>query len=162
MSPDQLRMESPDGIATSVPQLRLLVPPDPKEAQAVRGRVASFIRGLGVPEDALFDVVTVIGEAFANVVQHAGTREAIELTTWLEDGTRLLTRIVDRGHGFDASPATLAPQGPADTFSERGRGIWIMNQCADLISVDSIPGLGTAVVFAREIGKGPAAANRNG
>ena len=161
MSPDEVRIDNPDGTASSVPQLRLLVPPDPREAQAVRSRIAAFVRSLGIPDDTLFDVVTVIGEAFANVVQHAETRDAIELTTWLEDGTRLLTRIVDRGRGFATSPDAHAPEAPADALAESGRGMWIMNQCADMISVDSIPGLGTAIVFARDLRRGPAAANRN-
>lgn len=155
---EEFRIDGPDGIATSVPQLRLLVPPDPKEARAVRDRIAAFVHDLGVPEEAAYDVVTVIGEAFANVIQHAETRDAVELTTWLEDGTRLLTRIVDRGRGF----ANVAQGGgvrmPADALAESGRGLWIMNQCADMISVDSIPGLGTAIVFSRDLRKGPAAA----
>ncbi len=141
----------------SVPQLRLLVPPDPREAGAVRGRIAAFVQALGVSDDALYDVITIIGEAFANVVQHAETREAIELTTWIEDGTRILTRIVDRGRGFAESPGGGdVSAAPADALAESGRGIWIMNQCADSISVDSIPGLGTAVVFSRELRRGPA------
>jgi len=158
MSPDEVRIDGPDGIATSVPQLRLLVPPDPKEARAVRGRIAAFVQGLGVPDEALFDVVAVIGEAFANIVQHAQTRDAIELTTWLEDGTRIVARIVDRGRGFATPSGGDLAAAPADALSECGRGMWIMNQCADMISVDSIPGLGTAIVFARDVRKGPAVA----
>ena len=162
MRPEEVTLEGPDGIATTVPQLRLLVPPDPKEAQAVRGRIAAFARGLGVCEEALHDFVTVIGEAFANVVQHARTRDAIELTTWLEDDGRLLARIVDRGCGFANREPQLTREAPTDAFAESGRGMWIMNACSDMLSVDSLPGLGTAIVFARHSRGGPVAASRNG
>jgi anti-sigma regulatory factor (Ser/Thr protein kinase) len=154
-------VKGPDGIATTVPQLRLLVPPDPKEARAVRERIAAFVRDLGVDEEALHDIVTVIGEAFANVVQHASTREPIELTTWLEDGTRLLARIVDRGRGFPSADAARPTEAPDDALAERGRGMWIMSSCSDMLSVDSLPGLGTAIVFARNVRGGPSRASRN-
>ena len=134
-----------------MPRLRLLVPPDPREAQAVRRRITAFVRGLGVADDVLYDVVTVIGEAFANVVQHARTREAIELTAWLEDDCRLVTRIVDRGQGFTVSAEDLGTN-PAQALAECGRGMWIMNRCCDTFAVESIPGLGTAIVFAHNLG----------
>jgi len=154
-------VEGQDGIATALPQLRLLVPPDPKEARAVRGRIAAFVRGLGISEDALLDFVTVVGEAFANVVQHAQTREAIELTMWFEDGTRLLARIVDRGCGFASEDAARPPDPPSDDLAEGGRGMWIMRSCSTMFSVDSLPGLGTAIVFAREVNGGSPPASRN-
>jgi len=161
MDLNEVAVERQHGIATTVPQLRLLVPPDPKEARAVRDRIATFVRGLGVSEDALHDFVTVIGEAFANVVQHAETREAIELTTWLEDGSRLLARIVDRGRGFPSEDAARPPDPPSNELAECGRGMWIMRSCSTMFSVESLPGLGTAIVFARDVHGGSPSASRN-
>jgi anti-sigma regulatory factor (Ser/Thr protein kinase) len=111
-------------------------------------------------EDALQDVLTVIGEAFANAVQHAQTLEPIELTAWLEDN-RFLARIVDRGSGFAEGVEPQAPRHPAEELAECGRGMWIMNSCADSLSVESLPGIGTAIVFARSVRGGPNATGRN-
>lgn len=157
MSLEKELAAGPEGTATAVPQLRLLVPPDPREARAVRDRVASFSRTLGMGEDALQDVLTVIGEAFANAVQHARTREPIELTAWFEDDSRFLASIVDHGRGFaDGSDAR-----PAEVLAECGRGMWIMNSCSDSLSVESLPGVGTAIVFARTVRGGSKATRRN-
>jgi anti-sigma regulatory factor (Ser/Thr protein kinase) len=145
-----------------VPLLRLLVPPDPKEARAVRQRVAAFTRTLGIDDEALADVVTTIGEAFANAVQHAHTRDSIELTAWLADDGRLCGRIVDRGCGFAPVPVTELPARPVETTAECGRGLWIMSSCTDSFSIESLPDVGTAIVFARQIRGGSKAPNRNG
>jgi anti-sigma regulatory factor (Ser/Thr protein kinase) len=108
----------------------------------------------------LFDIVTAVGEAFANAVQHAHTADTIELTAWLDAEGKLLTRVVDRGCGF--APDPQGPHRQSESFAENGRGMWIMNACADVLSVDSLPGLGTAIVFARDLRRGGAAASRNG
>ena len=162
MSPKEEFVASPDGSATAVPQLRLLVPPDPKEARAVRERVAAFTRTLGVDDEALSDIVTTIGEAFANAVQHAHTNDAIELTAWLDDEGRLCARIVDRGRGFSPVSVAEVPTGPAEVMAECGRGIGIMTSCTDSFSIESLPDVGTAIVFARRVRGGPKAPNRNG
>jgi anti-sigma regulatory factor (Ser/Thr protein kinase) len=162
MSLEEEFVASRDGSATAVPQLRLLVPPDPKEARAVRERVAAFTRTLGIDEEALADVVTTIGEAFANAIQHADTHDSIEVTAWLDDDGRLCARIVDRGRGFAPVPVTEAPYRAADAMAECGRGMWIMNSCSDSFSIESLPDVGTAIVFARRIREGSKAPNRNG
>ena len=162
MSLEEEFARSYDGLATALPQLRLLVPPDPREARAVRERVAAFGHALGLEDDPLNDVLTVIGEAFANAVQHARSRDPIELTAWLEDDGRFLARIVDRGSGFAEGCDVRAPEGPAEVLAEGGRGMWIMNSCSDAFSVESLPGVGTAIVFARQVLGGSKATNRNG
>ncbi len=134
-----------------MPQLRLLIPPDPKEARAVRERVSAFVRALQIDDDALADIVTTIGEAFANAVQHAHTQDAIELTAWLDDDGRLCVRIVDRGRGFLPVPVTEVPTVAAEVMAECGRGMWIMNSCSDSFSIESLPDVGTAIVFSRQV-----------
>jgi len=127
-------------------QLRLFVPPDPKLGGYVRRELIAFaeLQGIGKPEVA--DFVAAIGEALANAIEHAHTREPIEISAWLLGEDRLFASVRDRGVGF-------APSGPdrslalPDAYAERGRGLPIMRRYSDLFSIRSAPGEGTRITL---------------
>jgi anti-sigma regulatory factor (Ser/Thr protein kinase) len=87
--------------------------------------------------------VTAIGEAFANAIEHAGVTEPVEISVEQRD-ERLVATIRDHGRGIDTSciSATLPP-----ATTERGRGIPLMRQCSDSMSIQNPSDGGTLVVL---------------
>jgi anti-sigma regulatory factor (Ser/Thr protein kinase) len=87
--------------------------------------------------------ITAIGEAFANAIEHAGGTADVEIAIERRD-THLVATIRDHGRGIDASciSATL----PSVT-TERGRGIPLMRQCSDSMSIQNPSDGGTLVVL---------------
>ena len=128
-------------------RLRLRFPPDARYGKFVRDRLTSFAENYALPGPDLREFITAIGEALANAVEHAKTKDAIEISAWFIHGNLLMATVVDTGIGFAMPP----PAGPAlpPPDSERGRGLPIMKSCSDLFSVRSKPGTGTAVILGR-------------
>jgi len=112
-------------------------------AQEVRATVAAFAKLQGVRSRDLESLIFAVGEALANAIEHAGGDE-IEVRCTVEDGL-LQVSIVDSGRGFAAVPEKRVPL--PDLFSERGRGIPIMQRCTDVFQVRNLPGGGTEVVL---------------
>ncbi len=139
--------------------LRLRVPPDARYGKYVRERLMSFANTYELPEADLREFMIAVGEALANAIEHAQSREAIEVATWFLDGDKLVATVVDTGIGF--APPDV-PAGPAlpPTDSERGRGLPIMQSCTDVFTVRSRPGKGTAVVLGRYLRGGRRAEQR--
>jgi anti-sigma regulatory factor (Ser/Thr protein kinase) len=128
------------------PTLHVRIPPDPRYAQTVRGALAAFASLHGVEEVDQAALVSAVGEALANAIEH-GTPEAdIEVTVEI-DPHLVSARVVDNGCGFGATPIGFAPL--PEGYTERGRGIPIMQRSVDLCAVESLPGLGTTVTLGR-------------
>jgi stage II sporulation protein AB (anti-sigma F factor) len=130
-------------------RLRLRVPPDPQFGRYVREQIMAFSVALDVPDDDLSDFLSAVGEALANAIEHSGEREAIEVSVWLAGTDQLVATVVDRGVGFEPTASAVTEPRLPDDLCERGRGIPIMRTCADLFSIRSAPGRGTAVTIAR-------------
>jgi len=128
-------------------RLRLRFPPDARYGKFVRERLTSFAETYALPDPDLREFIAAVGEALANAVEHANTRDAIEISAWFIHGSLLMATVVDTGIGFAMPP----PAGPAlpPPDSERGRGLPIMKSCSDLFAVRSKPGKGTAVILGR-------------
>jgi anti-sigma regulatory factor (Ser/Thr protein kinase) len=127
-------------------QLRLCVLPDPKAGVYVRQAIIAFAESEGIPDDEIGDFVSAIGEALANAIEHSHTHEPIEITAWTLGNDRLFASVRDRGVGFSVSERTAKPVLP-EGFAERGRGLPIMRQYADVFSVRTAPGQGTRVTL---------------
>ncbi len=132
-------------------QLRLSVPPDPRLGAYVRQELLTFAEANGIGDADLTDFMTAVGEALANAIEHAHSIEPIEVTAWLLDD-RLFAAVRDHGVGFPVNDRSLAKALP-DAFAERGRGLPIMQRCADLCSVRSIPGEGTRVTLGLQVNR---------
>ncbi len=116
----------------ALPRAALSVP-------VIRRLVGDALRGLGVSEDCVDDVLVAASEACTNVVQHARASGEYEVTGHVDDGVCLLT-ITDWGRGLRAAPAE-----ERDALAESGRGIKIMRALVDDLDIDSSPDRGTVV-----------------
>jgi anti-sigma regulatory factor (Ser/Thr protein kinase) len=136
----EIRSTSPDA------QLRLSVPPNPRIGVYVRREVLGFAQNHGISGDNVIDFVAAIGEALANAIEHARTEDPIEITAWLLGEDRLFASVADNGIGFSPAERTVSSVLP-EPYAERGRGLPIMRECADVFSVRSAPGQGTRVTL---------------
>jgi anti-sigma regulatory factor (Ser/Thr protein kinase) len=132
-------------------QLRLSVPPDPRLGAYVRQELLTFAAVNGIRDEDVCDFMTAIGEALANAIEHAHTLEPIEVVAWLLDD-RLFAAVRDHGVGFPMTDRSVAKPLP-DAFSERGRGLPIMQRCADVCTVRSAPGEGTRVTLGLHVNR---------
>lgn len=129
------------------PSLRLRVDPTAANGRIVRKRLAAFVASHKIDQDDAIAIVTAIGEAVANAIEHADSVEPIEIDCRLEAPDRLITTVIDAGRGFEPEKAAAA-QLPKQE-DERGRGLPIMRHCSDIFAVRSRPGMGTAVVLVK-------------
>lgn len=120
----------------------------PRETLSIpvmRRVLGDTLRGLGVSEACVADILVAISEACTNVVQHADSTSRYEVTAGIEAG-RCVLKVVDRGQGFDAvSEKKVRPD------SESGRGIKIMKALVDDVSFDSRPESGTVVYLQKQL-----------
>jgi anti-sigma regulatory factor (Ser/Thr protein kinase) len=124
--------------------LDLEVPAVASSLRAIRVAVRRWLAGTpAAPEDAA-DVLTAIGEAGSNAVEHAyGPQQGrIRLRLELEGPDVVVATIRDTGTWRE-------PRG-----TNRGRGIRLMEQTSDRVDIDSGPE-GTEVVIRRRLGTGP-------
>ena len=101
---------------------------DPAEIAEVRAVVRDIAVRNGFPERA-GDLVLALDEAIANAQEHG--RPPIEVTAWV-DG-RLVVVVGDVGGGFDR--ARVWSTHPPPPLGRRGRGLWIIRQLTDLVSI---------------------------
>jgi serine/threonine-protein kinase RsbW len=111
----------------------------------IRRVLGETLRGLGVSEACIADILVAISEACTNVVQHAESTSRYEVTVGIEAGHCVL-KVVDRGQGFDGESEKRVR---AD--SESGRGIKIMKALVDEVSFDSRPDSGTVVYLQKRL-----------
>jgi anti-sigma regulatory factor (Ser/Thr protein kinase) len=127
-------------------ELRLSVPPDPRQGLIVRREVLAFAERHNILGEDVIDFVAAIGEALANAIEHARTNEPIEVAMWLLGTDRLFASVTDKGVGFSPNDRPLDSLLP-DAYAERGRGLPIMRRCVDIFNVRSAPGQGTHVTL---------------
>lgn len=121
-------------------KLSLAMPREALSVPVIRRVVGDALRGLGVAEDCVADVLVAASEACTNVVQHARAGAEFEVAGWVDHGSCVL-RIKDWGRG----PRRPAPRTELGDLSESGRGIRIMRALVDDLSIDAGPDRGTVV-----------------
>ena len=130
--------------------LKVRIPPNARFGKNVRDEVVHFANRHHINRQELDEFIFAIGEALANAIEHSRTEDVIEVRCQIEPD-KITATIIDSGTGFQpAPPEALALP---DAMSERGRGLPIMRECADIFAVHSIPGKGTAVVLGRYLHK---------
>jgi serine/threonine-protein kinase RsbW len=111
----------------------------------IRRILGDTLRGLGVSEGCIADILVAISEACTNVVQHADSTSRYEVIVGI-DGGQCVLKVIDRGQGFDGrSDENVHPD------SESGRGIKIMKALVDDVSFDSRPDSGTVVYLQKRL-----------
>ncbi len=113
--------------------MQLLISADPAELSAVRARIRALAVESGF-SDRAGDLALAMDELVANAQEHG--EPPIEITAWV-DG-RLIVEVKDHGEGFDHR--RVWESHPPDPNGRRGRGLWIVRQLVDVVSVRSEDG----------------------
>ncbi|MEO3825667.1 ATP-binding protein [Actinomadura sp. B10D3] len=116
----------------------LALPRDVRSIPVVRRVVGDALRGMGVAEGCVDDLLVAVSEACTNVVQHVRTTGGYEVTGHVHAGMGQF-KITDGGRGPRPAPEDRG------VLSESGRGIRIMRALVDDLDIDSAPDRGTVV-----------------
>jgi anti-sigma regulatory factor (Ser/Thr protein kinase) len=111
------------------PALEMRLSGHPGEQATLRAEVDGLAAAQGLSERSA-DVVLALEELIANAQEHGAP--PVEVTAW-GDG-RMVIEVTDGG-SMRSAPA--APARPPTSDQDRGRGLWIVSQLADHLSVAS-------------------------
>ena len=124
----------------------------------MRRVLGDTLRGLGVDEESVYDLLLAATEACTNVLQHSGreVRGYAVVTSLGAVGCQV--EVADEGVGAvlrEAGPRELSapagPETPVAQLPESGRGLAVMRACVDNVTLDSSPGRGTVVILRKHI-----------
>ena len=140
----------------------------------MRQVLGDTLRGIGLNDESVTDILLAATEACTNVVLHAGQSAAAYTVAATVDDGACRVEVTDAGRGCRAPrvkrrrsrSAHGAPEGaPLEREShdhgglaESGRGFAIMSACVDEVTLRSAPGQGTRVVLDKRIAWNPALA----
>ncbi|WP_344586221.1 ATP-binding protein [Actinomadura vinacea] len=126
----------------------LALPREALSIPVIRRVLGDALRGLGVAEDCVADILVAASEACTNALQHAPATGDFELAGRVDDDICVL-KITDWGRGLRKAPPPAASE-PAD-LAESGRGLRIMRALVDDFSIDSAPERGTVVQLRKRL-----------
>ena len=122
----------------------------------MRRVLGDTLRGLGVDEESVYDLLLAATEACTNVLQHGGreVRQYAVITSLGAVGCQV--EVADEGIGAAPRPTRwrrrpAGPQPPIARLPESGRGLAVMRACVDNVSLDTSPGRGTVVTLRKHI-----------
>jgi anti-sigma regulatory factor (Ser/Thr protein kinase) len=126
---------------TGYSELRLNRPARREAAKPMRHAVAAFLSAVGYSDGAIADdILTAVGEALANAVEHAYEGAPcgdVELLAHLESDRTLRVDVIDRGRFIERGDRP-----------GRGFGLRIVAAIADTVSVQTDGGTKVHMVFA--------------
>jgi serine/threonine-protein kinase RsbW len=137
----------------------LALPREALSIPVIRRVLGDALRGLGVSEDCVADILLATCEACTNVVKHARETARYEVLTSIDDDKCVL-KIVEMGRGPDEFPVEFLDEervahgsqaAPSRLEAESGRGIKIMRALVDDVSFDSEPEHGTIVYLQKRL-----------
>ena len=132
----------------------------------MRQVLGDTLRGVGVNEDSVSDILLAATEACTNVVLHAGHSAAAFTVAATVDGAACRVEVTDAGRGCRAPrgvrrrglraravPEAAPPEHESadHALAESGRGFAIMSACVDEVTLRTAPGRGTRVVLDKRI-----------
>jgi serine phosphatase RsbU (regulator of sigma subunit)/anti-sigma regulatory factor (Ser/Thr protein kinase) len=117
-------------------RLKLRLPALPVSVAALRRRLRTWLRALGLGDDEIFDVVLAVSEAAANAIEHAAdpTSPSIVVSVTPVDGRAVLS-VEDFGRWKETPPD-----------EDRGRGLRIIEALVETPSIER-SSRGTTVTF---------------
>lgn len=116
-------------------------------ARAVREHLVKIGAALELEPEHLEELVTAVGEAFANAVEHAETDRPVRILVQLHTGDRLVAMVRDWGRGI--GPLEIERALPP-VAAERGRGIPLMRRCSRSMEITTPVDGGTLVALVWE------------
>jgi serine/threonine-protein kinase RsbW len=115
----------------------------------MRQVLGDTLRGIGVNEDSVADILLAATEACTNVVLHAGQSAPAYTVAATVGNAACRVEVTDAGKGCSLGwRARLRRSGE---LAESGRGFAIMRACVDAVSLRSAPGRGTRIVLDKRI-----------
>jgi serine/threonine-protein kinase RsbW len=124
----------------------LALPREALSIPVIRRVLGEALRGLGVSEDCVADILVATSEACTNVIQHARGSGDFEVAGRVDDG-RCLLKVMDWGRGPRRTQSLPEP----GELAESGRGITIMRALVDEFSIDTAPDAGTVVQLGKRL-----------
>ena len=119
-------------IDSTAPVLRFSVAPEPSHLLRARERLRDYLRLHCADQDLVSDVVLCLEEACTNAIRHSGTSDEMQVELRFE-GDQLLCQVSDHGKGFDV--AAFDPEAAPDVLATGGRGLYIIGQLMDEMSL---------------------------
>jgi serine/threonine-protein kinase RsbW len=127
--------------------LSLRLPQDRLSPPIVRHLTRDALDELGVVEEVIRDIELAISEACANVLDHAGSNDAYDVSVTIRPD-RCELRVVDVGRGIDHDTVEVDM---ADPDRDGGRGLALMDTLMDHVRLDSEPERGTLVLLVKRL-----------
>ena len=118
----------------------------------MRRVLGDTLRGLGVDEESVYDILLAATEACTNVLLHSGreVRGYAVVTSLGAVGCQV--EVADEGIGAVLPEVERdEPEIPVAHLPESGRGLAVMRACVDNVTLDSTPGRGTVVTLRKHI-----------
>jgi serine/threonine-protein kinase RsbW len=140
----------------------LFLPRDAASVPVSRQVLDGCLENLGVTEDTRTDIALALGEACANVVQHAGSGVDYEVLATARD-RKCVIEVVNSGNRGEApvpAGAALSPPSaePVPATAEHGRGLKIIDAVVDNLELTGDGRDGTTVHFEKNLSWLPGAA----
>ncbi len=120
----------------------------------MRRVLGDTLRGLGVDEESVYDILLAATEACTNVLTHAGRHVPGYAVVTSLGAVGCQVEVADEGIGMAPAPQEPAAQelqAPVAQLPESGRGLAIMRAFVDNVTLDSRPGHGTVVTMRKHI-----------
>ncbi len=119
----------------------------------MRRVLGDTLRGLGVDDDSVYDILLAATEACTNVLTHGGRQARGYAVVTSVGAVGCQVEVADEGAGLP--PRAAAAPDPAEIpvaqLPESGRGLAVMRACVDNVTLDSRPGRGTVVTMRKHI-----------
>ncbi|HEY8481408.1 MAG TPA: ATP-binding protein [Spirillospora sp.] len=130
--------------------LEMTLPRNAESAPLVRHTLDASLRGLGVASEIRADIALALGEACANVIQHATNGKEYEVRARMNE-MRCVVEVIDGG-AFDGAAVTGVEVGSewesrhAGHLAENGRGLLLMRAFTEELHIADRAGREGAVV----------------
>jgi anti-sigma regulatory factor (Ser/Thr protein kinase) len=119
-------------------RIRLELPDQTASVPLCRRALRFFLAELAVSQKRVDDIELAVSEATGNVVRHAFAHPGHQYQVTLEFFAQCVRlRVEDEGIGF-----LRAAVPDPDSEQIGGRGLWLIEQLADVVIVDALPGGG--------------------
>ena len=136
----------------------------------MRRVLGDTLRGLGLDEESVYDILLATTEACTNVIMHGGRHVRGYAVVTSVGAVRCQVEVAGEGAGgvlheagftqagMRSAEAQLTPgpdgsrhQAEIAQLAESGRGLAVMRACVDTVTLDSSPERGTVVTMSKHI-----------
>ncbi|MEO7275929.1 MAG: ATP-binding protein [Vicinamibacterales bacterium] len=121
---------------TSLCELNMVIPADPKAIPTITDGVNHILQSKGWPEMEIMAVELALQEALANGIRHGCQGDPsrhVQCTVAIDQSGQVTVVVRDPGNGFDAS-SVPDPLDPANVMKPGGRGVFLINRLMDDVS----------------------------